>query len=173
MQNVSANPVVETDAMIPSSTEYRPPSLQYLLWNYRFRRKFPTKSGLDLVRRALDLGGNFLDTAHCYSFWVPGGLGRERRAVRGCGSSRDWVAENFVIATKGGHSAVPPDYPRPDAFMSPEVVRQDLTESLDRLDLPQVDIYYLHRDDPRVPVGEVMAALHEHVTSGRGRYLGV
>jgi aryl-alcohol dehydrogenase-like predicted oxidoreductase len=47
-----------------------------------------------------------------------------------------------------------------------------LTESLDRLGLPSVDIYYLHRDDTRVPAEELIEAANEHVTSGRARALG-
>jgi aryl-alcohol dehydrogenase-like predicted oxidoreductase len=63
-------------------------------------------------------------------------------------------------------------YPRPDAFANPELVRQDLTESLDRLGLPSVDSYYLHRDDTRVPAEELIEAANEHVASGRARALG-
>jgi aryl-alcohol dehydrogenase-like predicted oxidoreductase len=134
-----------------------------------FDGKFPVESGLELVKKYLEMGGNFIDTAHCYSFWVPGGSGASERFVGM--AVREFGRESFVIATKGGHSAVPPD-PRPDAFMSPEMIRKDLNESLERLGLPQVDVYYLHRDDPRVPVGEVMSALNERAASGEVRYLG-
>ncbi len=135
-----------------------------------FDGSFPVQSGLDLVKQYLDLGGNFLDTAHCYSFWVRGGLGESERFVGA--AIREFGRASVVVATKGGHSTVLPDYPRPDDFMSPEVVSRDLAESLDRLGLPQVDIYYLHRDDPRIPVGEVMTSLNDHVMSGQVRYLG-
>jgi aryl-alcohol dehydrogenase-like predicted oxidoreductase len=135
-----------------------------------FDGSFPEDQGLSLVGLYLESGGNFMDTAHCYSFWMPNGLGASERFVGK--AAREFGRERFVIATKGGHTAAPPDYPRPDAFMSPEIVAQDLEESLDRLQLDQVDLYYLHRDDPGIPVDEVVSALNEHVVSGKIRALG-
>jgi aryl-alcohol dehydrogenase-like predicted oxidoreductase len=135
-----------------------------------FDGKFPLADGLALVGQYLEAGGNFLDTAHCYSFWVPDGLGASERFVGA--AAKEFGRSSLVIATKGGHCEAGPGYPRPDSFMSPELVQKDLNESLERLDLPQVDIYYLHRDDPRIPVDEVMSAMSDHVTAGRARYLG-
>jgi aryl-alcohol dehydrogenase-like predicted oxidoreductase len=124
-----------------------------------------------VVAHYLERGGTFFDTAHCYSFWVPGGdgaseaqLGRSLREL-GC---RDQV----IVGTKGGHCAVGEGYPRPDLYMAPERVSQDLAESLERLDMDRVDVYYLHRDDPRVPVGEVMDGLNREIVAGRVGYLG-
>lgn len=123
--------------------------------------------GFRLVERYAEAGGNFLDTAHCYSFWVPGGDGQSERfvgrAVRALGRHR------FVVATKGGHIGMPPGYPRPEAFANPDLIARDLDESLDRLGLPQVDVYYLHRDDPRVPVEEFIEACNVHIVEGRAR----
>jgi hypothetical protein len=67
---------------------------------------------------------------------------------------------------------MPPGYPRPDAFLDPDLVRQDLDQSLDRLGLPYVDVYYLHRDDPRVPAEELIQAANEHFKTGRTKSLG-
>jgi len=135
-----------------------------------FDGKFPTAEGLQLVSDYLEAGGNFLDTAHCYSFWVEGGSGASERFVGT--AAKEFGRERFVIATKGGHIGMPPGYPRPDDFMNPDLVAQDLDESLERLDLPQVDLYYLHRDDPRMPAEEIIEATNEHVKSGKVRYLG-
>ena len=130
---------------------------------------FPTGDGLKFVAQYIESGGNFLDTAHCYCFWVAGGDGASERFVGE--AAREFGRDNIVIATKGGHVGMN-GYPRPDTFMAPQIIRQDLRDSLDRLKLPSVDLYYLHRDDPRVPVGEVMESLNEHVKEGRTRYLG-
>ena len=58
------------------------------------------------------------------------------------------------------------------ACLAPAELRSDLTESLERLGQDRVDLYWLHRDDPAVPVGEVMGTLQEFVTEGRVRSLG-
>lgn len=114
-------------------------------------------------------GGNFIDTAHAYACWVPGQCGVSERFVRKYMVRAD--RKQFVIATKGGHCQFE-GYPRPDNFLNPKLVAQDLNESLDRLGMSQVDIYYLHRDDPRVPVDEIVSFMNEHIDSGRIRYLG-
>jgi 1-deoxyxylulose-5-phosphate synthase len=122
----------------------------------------------DTFRQA---GGNFFDTAHCYGFWAPGGLGASERWL-GEAVRRRGEADKVVIATKGAHPAVEPDYPRPERYLSPEVIASDLTESLQRMGLPRVDLYILHRDDARVPVGEIIDCLNAEVARGRIRYLG-
>lgn len=116
-------------------------------------------------------GGNFLDTAHCYSFWVENGNGASERAV-GELVRRHNDRDKVVIATKGGHPDGGPSYARPDAYLAPEVVQRDIDESLQRLGLDYVDLYLLHRDDARVPVEEIIDMLNEEVADGRIRNLG-
>jgi aryl-alcohol dehydrogenase-like predicted oxidoreductase len=116
-------------------------------------------------------GGNFFDSAHVYAAWLPGGTGASERAlgeiVRRRGDRR-----NVILATKGGHPALDTRYPRPDRCLTPHVIAQDIAESLDRLGDDAIDLYYLHRDDPRVPVGEIIDLLHEHVAAGRIKRIG-
>jgi aryl-alcohol dehydrogenase-like predicted oxidoreductase len=135
-----------------------------------FDGTFPEDQGLELVRKYLEFGGNFIDTAHCYAFWMPNGGGASERFVGK--AVKTFGRNSMIVATKGGHVGVPPDYPRPDAFMEPELVQKDLTESLERLELDQVDLYYLHRDDPRMPVDEIISAVNGFVNAGQVRYLG-
>lgn len=116
-------------------------------------------------------GGNFFDTAHCYAFWIRGGNGASERALGEC-VRQSGDRKDLVIATKGGHPPGGDPYPRPDRYLDPAVVAQDITESLERLGLEQIDLYYLHRDDPRVPVGEIMDGLNAEIRRGRIRYLG-
>ena len=123
---------------------------------------------LAFMTQFYDAGGNFFDTAHCYAFWS-GNLGVPEQIV---GKFAHQVGrENVVIATKGGHVGMN-GYPRPDGFLAPELVKQDLQESLERLDHPSIDLYYLHRDDPRIPVEEIMDACNELVTTGKVKALG-
>ena len=61
---------------------------------------------------------------------------------------------------------------RPAEYLSPAVVRQDMEETLERLGLAMLDVYFLHRDDRRVPVGEIVDLLNELAAEGRTRYFG-
>jgi aryl-alcohol dehydrogenase-like predicted oxidoreductase len=124
-----------------------------------------------LLETFLSLGGNFLDTAHCYSFWLPGGLGISEGQLGQCLLALG-CRDEVVLATKGGHPDGGEGYPRPDRYLAPEVIARDVDESLERLGTDHVELYYLHRDDPRVPVGEVMEALNAEVARGRVQWLG-
>ncbi|MCE9614524.1 MAG: aldo/keto reductase [Lentisphaerae bacterium] len=116
-------------------------------------------------------GGNFFDTAHCYCFWLEAGTGCSERALGAC-MRRAGDRGQVIVATKGGLPSQGVSYPRPDAYLDPAVIAQDLTESLERLGLDRVDLYWLHRDDTRVPVGEIVTMLNAEVARGRVRYLG-
>ena len=106
-----------------------------------------------LYDRFVELGGNAFETARWYPTEPALGRWLAGRADR---------AELFVI-TKGCHPAIQDGPPR----VSPEAIRTDLTESLERLGLDRVDLFLLHRDDEAVPVGEIMTALAEHRAAGR------
>lgn len=122
----------------------------------------------DLFREA---GGNFFDTAHCYAYWIKDGLGASERALGEClRSSGD--RDQVVIATKGGLPDGGASYPRPAAYLAPAVIASDIQESLERLAVDQIDLYYLHRDDLRVPVGEIIDILNAEIARGRLRSLG-
>lgn len=116
-------------------------------------------------------GGNCVDTAHCYAFWKEPGAGASER-VLGRILKRAGDRKHVVVMTKGGHPSVPPAYMRPDRYLSPEVIEQDLKESLDHLGLEYVDVYFLHRDDARVPVNEIIDCLSMLVGEGRIHHLG-
>lgn len=111
---------------------------------------------LDLWR---ELGGNVVDTAHLYN------SGASERAIGAYLEARDCRRE-LVILTKGAHHNV--DRKR----VTPEDITCDLRDSLARLKTDYVDLYVLHRDDPEVPVGEIVEALNEHQRAGRIRAFG-
>jgi aryl-alcohol dehydrogenase-like predicted oxidoreductase len=123
-----------------------------------------------LMHDFLEAGGNFVDTAHCYSFWEPAGAGSSEREV-GAILRRMGMWEQVVVGTKGGHPVVGEGYPRPDRYLAPEVIASDVKDSLTRLGRDQIDLYYLHRDDTRTPVDEIIDALNAEVDQGRVRYL--
>lgn len=119
-----------------------------------------------LVDRYFQAGGNFVDTAHCYCFWEEEGAGASERAL-GESLRRLGLLSEAVIATKGCHPDAGEAYSRPERYLSPEVIASDVADSLDRLAVDRVDLYYVHRDDSRVPVSEVIDALNEEIRQGR------
>jgi aryl-alcohol dehydrogenase-like predicted oxidoreductase len=118
-----------------------------------------------------EAGHNFFDSAHVYAFWLPGGAGASERAL-GEIVRRRGDRENVILATKGGHPPMKGGYDRPERYLSREVIARDVAESLERLGVEAIDLYFLHRDDPRVPVGEIIDVLDEHVVLGRLGELG-
>lgn len=127
---------------------------------------------LALYERYRAAGGNLFDTAHCYNFWMKtGGPGESERGLGEC-LAEFGDRDDVVIATKGGHPDSGPLYPRPDDYLAPDVIDSDVTDSLDRLGVNAIDLFLLHRDDPRRDVGSVMDALNDQVARGRVRYLG-
>ncbi len=128
----------------------------------------------DVYRAA---GGNVLDTAHLYACWQErpdgrNGLGASEEAVGHLLKNRDGNRRLLVIISKGGHPSFEPDYVRQSDYLSPALVRKDLGESLQRMGLPMIDLYYLHRDDRRLPVGEIVDLMNELVGQGKIRYFG-
>lgn len=120
--------------------------------------------GADVIRRAADLGIDFLDTADMY-----GPHENERlvgRAVRG---RRDDV----VLATKFGLLRTGESATTFETNGRPEYAREACEASLRRLGVDHVDLYYLHRVDPDVPVEETVGAMGELVEEGKVRHLGL
>ncbi len=124
---------------------------------FRFARRDGAFAVLDAWA---ELGGDLVDTAAVYGAGESESVLGEWLALRG-------ARDRTVILTKGAH----PD-PEWRSRMSPEAIGADIAASLDRHGTDHVDIYMLHRDDPRVPVGEIVDALHEHVVAGRARSVG-
>lgn len=110
-----------------------------------------------------EAGGNFLDTAHVYNDWVPGIAGRSERTI-GAWLKANGNRKDIVISTKGAH---PPLGSMGTSRVHPQAIEQDLSESLQRLDVARIDLYFLHRDDTSVPVDELVDCLQGHADEGR------
>ncbi len=127
------------------------------------------KQSFALLDRYTELGGSFLDTAHIYAAWLKGGAGKSERLIG------EWIKANecrdeIVLATKGGH---PPLDNIEQGRCSPSNLEADLSESLERLGVDDVDLYWLHRDDPDRNVGEIVETLAGFAREGRIRVYGV
>lgn len=115
------------------------------------------------LRRALDLGINFLDTADAYGPYTNEEL--VAREIRG--RRRD-----LLLATKFGLVQGPAAQER-RVDGRPEHVRAACEASLRRLGVETIDLYYLHRVDPQVPIEETVGAMAELVAEGKVRFLGL
>ncbi len=107
-----------------------------------------------LLDAIASLGCNTFDTAHVY------GNGANERAFGRWVRDRD-LRDRIVILAKGAHHNA--DRRR----VTPFDISADLFDTLARFQLDSVDLYVLHRDDPAVPVGPIVEALHSHKEAGR------
>jgi aryl-alcohol dehydrogenase (NADP+) len=107
-------------------------------------------------------GGNFIDTADVYSNWAPGNSGGESETIIG-----RWLArrgegrDGIVVATKVGWNG----------SLRADVVRQGADDSLRRLGVDRIDVFYAHRDDPETPLEETLEALEALVRAGKVRHV--
>ena len=118
-------------------------------------------SAATLLRRALELGVNLIDTADLY--------GRGHSEIRIAQALRPYPAD-LVIATKGGFVAGP-DGPAPDG--SPAHLRAACEASLRRLGVEAIDLYFLHTPDPAVPLAESLGELATLRAEGKIRLVGL
>ncbi len=123
-----------------------------------------------LINEYRNAGGNFFDTAHCYCCWLPCGDGTSERLL-GDYVQRYGCRDQVVIATKGGHPSMP-NYRVVEDYLSAARIGADIDDSLARLRTDRIDLYWLHRDDPRIPAGEIVDILNAEVRRGRIRYFG-
>jgi aryl-alcohol dehydrogenase-like predicted oxidoreductase len=120
------------------------------------------EQGRPFIRRALELGFNFFDTANTYS----DGTSEEitGRALRDF-AKRDEV----VVATKVFHS----NRKGPNSMgLSRKAILSEVDASLRRLGMDYIDLYQIHRWDHRTPIEETLEALHDVVKAGKARYIG-
>jgi aryl-alcohol dehydrogenase-like predicted oxidoreductase len=121
------------------------------------------------IRRALELGIDFLDTAQLY-----GPMTNEELVGRAIKGRRD----EYVIATKFARRIEPTTVPGEIRTIGPldgsaEHARSSIDGSLARLGTDHVDLYYLHRVDPNVPIEETVGAMAELVGQGKVRHIGL
>ena len=123
----------------------------------------------ELLDTFVGLGGNFIDTARSYGDWVPDApKGASERTIGAWLKKRS--RKNLVIATKGGFLDLRAGDWAPR--VNPKAIESDLRESLEHLQIEQIDLWWLHADDPSQPVAGIIDALISHQQAGRIRYFG-
>ncbi len=144
----------------------RLPAISLGLWQ-NFGDDFPLQNSRAILRRAFDLGITHFDLANNYG--PPYGSAEKnfgRIFAEDFGPYRD----ELVISTKAGWDMWPGPY---GEFGSRKYLLASLDQSLSRMGLDYVDIFYSHRFDPDTPLRETMGALDYAVRSGKARYVGI
>jgi aryl-alcohol dehydrogenase-like predicted oxidoreductase len=118
-------------------------------------------NSITLLNRALDVGYNHLDTANIY------GLGHNEKLVAKALKGR---RDAYFLATKMG---IIVDGPNRGIDCSPAAIRRCIDESLMRLETDHIDLYYMHRFDPKVPIADMMGAMAELVSAGKIGSIGL
>ncbi|MFB9164466.1 L-glyceraldehyde 3-phosphate reductase [Arthrobacter psychrochitiniphilus] len=142
------------------------PAISLGLW-HNFGDDKPFQEQRDILRRAFDLGVNHFDLANNYG--PPAGSAETnfgRHLKEGLGAYRD----ELVISTKAGYLMWPGPY---GEWGSRKSLLSSLDQSLSRMGLDYVDIFYSHRPDPDTPMEETMGALDYAVRSGKALYAGI
>jgi aryl-alcohol dehydrogenase-like predicted oxidoreductase len=121
------------------------------------------QKALDTIAYALDHGVNFLDTADMY------GVGDNERLV---GKAIEGWRDKVILATKFGNVRSA-DGKFLGVRGDPEYVKKACEESLKRLGVDYIDLYYQHRVDPNVPIEDTIGAMAELVKEGKVKYIGM
>ncbi|MEV3936231.1 aldo/keto reductase [Glycomyces sp. NPDC049804] len=126
-----------------------------------------------ILDRFVELGGNFIDTANCYMFWIDGGTGDESELLLGRWLAARGNRDDLVIATKVGRR---PSFPggglEHSEPLTPERIAAGLEESLARLGTDRVDLFWSHRDDRDTPLEATVAGFDAVVRDGKARMVG-
>ena len=113
-------------------------------------------------------GGNFVDTANIYGKWAEDKKNHSEIVIGKWLKSRN-AYNKIIIATKGAHYDLEtPDLPR----LNKQDIKKDLEESLKTLGLDCIDFYWLHRDDEKKNIGEIINTMEGFVAEGKIRYYG-
>lgn len=125
-----------------------------------FGRQVEEAASITMIRRAVELGVNFIDTANEYA---------NGRAEEFIGKAIDGMRDELVLASKVGL----PMSPRPNAEgLSRKHILKSIKDSLKRLQTDYIDLYQVHRPDPTSPLTETLSTLSDLVRAGTVHYIG-
>ena len=120
---------------------------------------------ISLMHKAVDLGVTFFDTAEVYGPFINEVL---------VGKALSPIRDKVVIATKFGFNCIPGGAPATQTLNSrPEHIKQVAEESLKRLNIDYIDLYYQHRVDPDVPIEDVAGAVKDLIAEGKVKHFGL
>jgi L-glyceraldehyde 3-phosphate reductase len=143
------------------------PAVSLGLW-HNFGDDVPVDRQRDILRRAFDLGVTHFDLANNYG---PPYGSAETNFGRHLRDDFRPYRDELVISTKAGYDMWPGPYGQGGGGR--KYVLSSLDQSLGRLGLEYVDVFYSHRPDPTTPLEETMGALHSAVRAGKALYVGI
>lgn len=156
------------DKILLTGTDLIVSSLSLGTVNYGVKTK--EKEAFYQMDAYLDAGGNFIDTASVYGCFPPSTEMHASEKVVGRWLKARNAYDKIVISTKGGHPLAG------DKSFTIRLHRNelfsDVDKSLENLGVDVIDMYFLHRDDQTMPVGEIMETLEEIKRQGKIRHYG-
>ena len=142
----------------------------------RFGTTTDEATSFAILDRYVEAGGNFVDTANDYLFYVNRTQGGESEALLGRWRASRGIGDEIVIATKVGARPLAPaaDFDTPREGLSRAAIREASERSRERLGVERIDLYYAHvPDQTGVPLDEQVAAFGELVADGQVGLLGL
>lgn len=126
---------------------------------------FPEKKEMiSMIRKAVELGVTFFDTAEVYGPFINEEL---------VGEALKPLRNEVVIATKFGFNIDPKSGVNSGVYSRPEHIKKAVEDSLKRLRTDVIDLYYQHRVDPNVPIEDVAGAVKDLIQEGKVKYFGM
>ena len=144
-----------------AGTELHPVGLGCMNLSWAYGTPPSPEEGARLLDRALDLGYNHLDTARIY------GGGKNEALI---GETLKGRRSEFFLASKCG---IVVDGPKRGVDCSPDKIAADIDESLELLQTDRIDLYYMHRFDPKVPIADSVGAMARAIEAGKIGAYGV
>lgn len=132
-----------------------------------FGTKQDKATSFALLDQFVDAGGNFIDTANIYAWWIGKGKGGESENVIG-----EWLKdrknrEQVIIASKVGFG-----YGKVPRSLRADVIEEECNKTLKRMNIDTIDLYYAHNDDRSTPLEETLEAFYCLKKSGKIRHIG-
>lgn len=122
----------------------------------------------EIIDAFVDAGFNLIDTANNYSYWVKGNDGGESERIIGNWLKQRRIRDKVVIATKVGGRGKSADKPN----TTKKHIKQEVDNSLMRLQTDYIDLYQTHYDDGITPVEETLSAYEDLIKEGKIRWIG-
>lgn len=139
-----------------------------------FGSRVDKKTSYRILDTYFDMGGDFLDTADCYAFWLDGYVGDESETLLGQYFADRGNRGDVFLATKLGARTVDrDDGSRGWEGAGPVAIQRAIDGSLKRLCVDYVDLLYIHVDDRDTPLQDSLEALDRLVKQGKVRYIGI
>lgn len=140
-----------------------------VLGTMHFGTRTPEKESFELLDRFVEAGGTMIDTADCYAFWrSESGFGGQSETVIGRWLERyPQGRERLFISTKvGAEPTVAGGFPQHREGLSPEVISSAVRQSLERMRIDRIELYWAHMEDRSVPVEDTVQAFGDLVEQG-------